>query len=176
MIAIDSSALIAILRREPEADRFLIRIVEAEGCVLSSVGLLETSMVLAGRGGDSSSWEDLDALIARAGIQVIAQDAGLAHAARLAFLQFGKGRHPAALNLGDCASYALAKLRGLPLLFKGDDFPKTDIAAVSWTPQVIDADIGKLGRRGFEPASDRGTGEVMRWLEQACGVVQVGPP
>ncbi|MGC8477194.1 MAG: type II toxin-antitoxin system VapC family toxin [Acetobacteraceae bacterium] len=129
MIAVDSSALIAILRREPEADRFLHVIATADGCLLSSVSLLETSMVLAGRTGDAASWSDLDALIARAAMQVVAQDAGLAAAAREAFLRYGKGRHPAALNLGDCASYALAKAHGLPLLFKGSDFPKTDLTA-----------------------------------------------
>ncbi len=130
MIAVDSSALVAILRREPEADRFLTIIAEADGCVLSSVSLLETSMVLAGRSGDAASWAELDALIARAGMQVMAQDAGLAEVARNAFLQFGKGRHPAALNLGDCASYALAKTRDLPLLSKGNDFPRTDLTVV----------------------------------------------
>ncbi len=129
MIVVDSSALIAILRRELEADRFLQAIAAAEQCVLSSVSLLETSMVLAGRSGDATSWEQLDALIARAGMQVVAQDAGLAEAARGAFLRYGKRRHPAELNLGDCASYALAKTRNLPLLFKGGDFPKTDLVA-----------------------------------------------
>jgi ribonuclease VapC len=127
MIVIDSSALVAILRREPEADGFLQIIATANGCLLSSVSLLETSMVLAGRTGDAASWAELDALIARAAIQVVAQDAGLREEAREAFLRYGKGRHPAALNLGDCASYAVAKTRNLPLLFKGDDFPKTDL-------------------------------------------------
>ncbi len=88
-------------------------------------------MALAGRGGDTGSWAELDALIARAGIQVVAQDAGLAEKARDAFLRYGKGRHPAALNLGDCASYAVAKARGLPLLFKGNDFSGTDLPAAS---------------------------------------------
>jgi ribonuclease VapC len=127
VIVVDSSALIAILRREREADGFLQIITEAEGCLLSSVSLLETSMVLAGRTGDATSWTELDALITRAGIQVVAQDAELAEGARAAFLRYGRGRHPAALNLGDCASYALAKHRDLPLLFKGDDFPRTDL-------------------------------------------------
>lgn len=131
MIAVDSSALIAILRREPEADSFLRVIASAEGGVLSSVSLLETSMVLAGRTGDASAWTELDALIARAAMQVEAQDAGLAEAARAVFLRYGKGRHPAALNLGDCASYALAKARSLPLLFKGGDFAKTDLMAAA---------------------------------------------
>lgn len=131
MIVIDSSALIAILRREPEADRFLQIIVSSDGSLLSSVSLLETSMVLAGRSGDAGNWTELDALIARAAIQVTAQDTGLADAARRAFLQYGKGRHPAGLNLGDCASYALAKERNLPLLFKGNDFPKTSLIAAT---------------------------------------------
>ncbi len=129
MIVIDSSALIAILRREPEADSFIRIVASSDGCLLSSVSLLETSMVLAGRCGDAGNWTDLDALIARAAIQVTAQDAGLADAARRAFLHYGKGRHPAGLNLGDCASYALAKERNLPLLFKGNDFPETDLVA-----------------------------------------------
>jgi ribonuclease VapC len=127
VIVVDSSALIAILRREPEADTFLRITSEARGCLLSSVSLLETSMVLAGRSRDATSWAHLDALIARAGMEVVAQDAELANAARMAFLRFGRGRHSAALNLGDCASYAVAKHRNLPLLCKGDDFPKTDL-------------------------------------------------
>ncbi len=129
MIVVDSSALIAILRREPEADSFLQVIAAADGCLLASVSLLETSMVLAGRTGDATSWSELDALVARAAIEVVAQDAGLAEEARETFLRYGKGRHPAGLNLGDCASYALAKARDLPLLFKGNDFSKTDLTA-----------------------------------------------
>jgi ribonuclease VapC len=131
VIVVDSSALIAILRREPEADHFLQAIAEADGCMLSSVSLLETSMVLAGRTGDATAWAELDALIARAGMQVVAHDAELAKAARQAFLRYGKGRHSAALNLGDCASYALAKTRSLPLLAKGNDFPRTDLITVA---------------------------------------------
>lgn len=131
MIAIDSSALIAILRREPEADRFLHVIAAAESCLISSVSFLETSMVLTGRGGNRTAWIELDALIARAGMQIVAQDAEQAAAARQAFLEYGKGRHPAGLNLGDCAAYGLAKSHNLPLLFKGEDFPKTDLAAAN---------------------------------------------
>ncbi len=131
MIVVDSSALIAILRREPEADIFL-RIISGTGeCVISSVSLLETSMVLAGRTGDATSWIELDALILRAGIRIQAQDLELAATARNAFVRYGKGRHPAGLNLGDCAAYAVAKSLDLPLLFKGDDFSKTDVAAAS---------------------------------------------
>jgi ribonuclease VapC len=131
LIAIDTSALIAILRREPEADDFLRVIAQAQGCVMSSVSLLEASMVLAGRTGGTGSWGELDELIGRSGIMVIAQDSALADAARHAFLRYGKGRHPAALNLGDCAAYCLAKTRGLSLLFKGQDFSRTDLFAAA---------------------------------------------
>ncbi len=129
MIVIDGSALIAILRREPEADGFLQVIADADGCLLSSVSLLEASMVLAGRTGNAASWAELDALITRAAVKVVAQDAVLAETAREAFLRYGKGRHPAGLNLGDCASYAVAKAHNLPLLYKGNDFPNTDLTA-----------------------------------------------
>jgi predicted nucleic acid-binding protein len=87
VIVVDSSALVAILRREPEADRFLQVIAEADGCLLSSVSLLETSMVLAGRTGNAASWADLGALLARAAMQVVSQDAGLVEEARSAFLR-----------------------------------------------------------------------------------------
>ncbi len=126
MIVVDSSALIAILLREPEADSFIAAIAAADAVLLSSVSLLECSLVLAGRTGTAERWLDLDALIARAGIEV-AQDVVQVDAARRAFLHYGKGRHAAALNLGDCAAYALAKTRGLKLLFKGSDFAQTDL-------------------------------------------------
>ena len=125
----DSSALIAILRREPEADAFIRVLSEADRRFVSSVSLLETSMVLAGGTGHAASWAPLDAIIARSGSEIVPQDAAQVDAARLAFLRFGKGRHPACLNLGDCASYALAKILALPLLFKGNDFAKTDLYA-----------------------------------------------
>ena len=127
MIAVDSSALVAVLRREPEADDFLRVIANANGCLLSSVSFLETSMVLAGRAGGAPAWAGLDGFIARANMQVVPQDHKLAASAREAFLRYGKGRHPAALNLGDCATYALAKNQNLPLLFKGEDFTHTDL-------------------------------------------------
>jgi ribonuclease VapC len=127
VIIIDSSALVAILRREPEADSFLEIIAAADRCLLSAVSLLESSLALAGRSGDASSWIELDALVAQAGIEVVPQDAALTEAARVAFLRYGKGRHGAGLNLGDCAVYALASSRNLPLLFKGDDFAQTDV-------------------------------------------------
>jgi ribonuclease VapC len=127
VIVVDSSALVAILRGEPEADEFLRIIAEADGCLLSAVSLLETSMVLAGRTGNEASWTELDEFLEAASIEVVAQDVALTEVARRSFLRYGKGRHPAGLNLGDCASYALSRLRDLPLLFKGQDFPKTDL-------------------------------------------------
>lgn len=127
MIVVDSSALIAILRREPEADAFLRIIACADGSLLSAVSLLEASLVLAGRRGDDSSWIELDALVAESDMDVVPQDATLTEIARSAFLRYGQGRHRAGLNLGDCAAYALASSRNLPLLFKGDDFSHTDL-------------------------------------------------
>jgi len=129
LIVVDTSALVAILRREPEADDFLRIIIHSGSCLVLSVSIMEASLVLAGREGDDTSWLGLDQLIARAGIEVVPQDRLLAEITREAFLRFGKGRHPARLNMGDCAAYALARSRGLPLLFKGGDFSKTDIVA-----------------------------------------------
>jgi ribonuclease VapC len=94
VIVVDSSALIAIPRREPEADGFLQIIVEAESCLLSSVSLLETSMVLVERTGDATSWREFDALVARAGIGVVALDAELTEVARAAFLRYGEAAIP----------------------------------------------------------------------------------
>jgi ribonuclease VapC len=126
-IVADTSAIVAILRNEPEKDRFVDTILAASPCFISAVSLQELGMVVAGRHGDARTWEPLDALIARLGLEVVAHDASLARIAREAFLRFGKGRHPARLNFGDCASYALAKANNLALLFKGDEFAKTDI-------------------------------------------------
>jgi ribonuclease VapC len=128
-IAVDSSALIAILRVEPEEQYFIRLIADANGACLSAVSLQECAMVLAGRHGEAADWQEPDALIVRMAMEVVPHDAALARLAREAFLRFGKGRHPAALNFGDCASYALAKARGIPLLFKGNDFARTDILA-----------------------------------------------
>ena len=131
MIVVDSSALVAILRGEPEADGFLRALASASGCLVSSVSLLETSMVLAGRAGGEERWLELDELIARARMTIVAQDAELARAARAAFLRFGKGRHKAALNMAECASYAVARVLNLPLLIKGEGFPCTDLVSAA---------------------------------------------
>ena len=129
MIAIDSSALIAIFRLEPEADGFLKAIVAAESRIISALSVLEISMVMSGGARDAAAFAPLDEFLIEAGIQIVPFDAAQAGIAREAFLRFGKGRHRAGLNLGDCASYALAKAKNAALLFKGGDFPQTDIIA-----------------------------------------------
>ena len=130
MIVVDTSALIAILKGEAEAERHLRILVRERPVLLSAVSLLEASMVLCGLAQDpAESWRDLDALLSRLAVDIVPHDIGLSLLAREAFRRFGKGRHPAALNFGDCASYALAKARGLPLLFQGEDFSKTDLVA-----------------------------------------------
>jgi ribonuclease VapC len=134
MIAVDTSAIVAILRLEPEADALLHAIADAEACFVSAISVLEAALVLAGARGSAAVWRPLDQLLAKAQIDVVPFDAEQAGHARDAFIRFGKGRHPAALNLGDCASYAVAVSRKLPLLFKGDDFTKTDVAAAIAIP------------------------------------------
>lgn len=126
MIVLDTSAIVAILKEEPEGEAFLDAIVEAERCFLSAVGHFEASMVMIGRG-EPAAADGLDELIERRGIEIVPVDLELAMQSRAAFTQFGKGRHPAGLNFGDCISYALAQSMGLPLLFKGTDFAKTDV-------------------------------------------------
>lgn len=129
MIAVDTSALVAVLRHEPEAARFVDAMLAGRPCLVSAVSLMEASLVLAGPRGTKDNWAGLDELMARPYMQVVPHDASLAIAAREAFLRFGKGRHRAALNICDCAAYALATSRGIPLLFKGGDFAATDVIA-----------------------------------------------
>ena len=123
---VDSSALLAVFRKEPEARRISDAILSSGGCWISSGNLLESAMVAEGRQGDAAAAE-FDDLIAELEIEVLPFTAEQAMLAREAFRRFGKGRDPARLNFGDCMAYALAKDRGEPLLFKGDDFSKTDI-------------------------------------------------
>ena len=126
MIVIDSSAFIAILKDEPERRRFIDAIVDHQDPRTSAATYLETSMVmelrLSDRGGRA-----VDSLIEEIGVEIVLFDHVQAIAARDAFRRYGKGRHRAALNFGDCFAYALAKTLGAPLLFKGDDFTLTDI-------------------------------------------------
>jgi ribonuclease VapC len=125
-MVVDTSALIAILLREPEAIRFAQAIETASPRLLSAASLLEASMVIETRKGDAGGRE-LDLFLYRAGIEIVAVDHEQAEIARIAWRQYGKGRHAAGLNYGDCFAYALAKVSGAPLLFKGDDFTQTDL-------------------------------------------------
>ena len=129
MIVVDTSAIIAIIQAEPECATFLDNVRQADRVLMSAVSMLEASMVLRARRGPAGVAELADLVEAMA-IEVVPFDAALADGALQAFALYGKGLHPQArLNLGDCATYALAKAMGAPLLFKGNDFPATDIVA-----------------------------------------------
>ena len=123
---IDSSALVAILRDEPEQRIFIDTIVDFGGPCISTATYVETAMVVELRWGPAGA-RQMDMLIDDVGIAMVPFDQAQAKAAREAFRRYGKGRHRAALNLGDCFAYALAKTLDSPLLFKGDDFALTDI-------------------------------------------------
>jgi ribonuclease VapC len=127
-MVIDTSAVVAILSDEPERRAFNEAIERAGACMMSAASFVEASIVIeSSRGYDGL--RDFDLFLATAGIEIVPVDLEQAHIARKAFSHYGKGRHPAALNYGDCFSYALAKATALPLLFKGRDFSETDILA-----------------------------------------------
>jgi ribonuclease VapC len=123
---LDTSALIAVLFGEPEADLYIQFIHQADRCLISSGSFLELSIVLE-RQAAPEAGRQCEMFFRRAGIIVEPFTVEQAYLARQAFHDFGKGRHAAGLNFGDCFAYALAKVTGEPLLFKGDDFRKTDI-------------------------------------------------
>jgi len=127
---VDTSALLAILLDEPEAAEFTRLILKTDNCLLSAVSFVEASIVAESYGGDGGV-RQLDAFLRTASIRVEAVNEECALVARQAYSEFGKGRHRAGLSLGDCFSYALAKVSGQPLLFKGDDFRKTDVRAAN---------------------------------------------
>ena len=125
---VDSSAVIALLLGKLDAERIEIALLAADRPRLPAPAYVECSIVLAGRVGNAAL-SRLDGFLTGREVDVLAFTADHASAAQDAFLRYGKGRHPAGLNLGDCFAYALAKSRGEPLLFKGDDFSKTDVKA-----------------------------------------------
>ena len=128
-MVIDTSAIFAAITGEPDSRAFRAAIKSASSPLMSSVTFLETRIVLFARGGPSAI-ATLDELIERASIAVIPFDEPVAAAAFDAYKRYGKGQgHRAQLNIIDCAAYALAKSRNLPLLFKGNDFAATDIAS-----------------------------------------------
>ena len=131
-MVLDTSALLAILMAEPEAEGFAVAIEHDPIRLISAGSMLETAIVAESRWRDAGGRE-LDLLLFKTGITVIPVDAEQVEIARQAFRLFGKGRHPAGLNFGDCFAYALSRVSGQPLLFKGDDFAQTDVDRVEIT-------------------------------------------
>jgi ribonuclease VapC len=127
-LIIDSSVFLAILQDEPEADAFRSRIVADPTRLVGAATLVETKIVVLSHTGEAGLLR-LQALIEAFGIQTVAVAAAHADLAVDAFRRFGKGRHPAGLNFGDCLAYALARATGEKLLYKGSDFAQTDIGA-----------------------------------------------
>jgi len=127
-MVIDTSALIAILFGEPEALAFSRAVADESRKLISAFNALETEIVVEARKGEAGGRE-LDLLLHRAQIEIVAMNADQAELARTAWRKYGRGNHPAGLNIGDCCAYALAKYSGEPLLFKGIDFSQTDIPA-----------------------------------------------
>jgi ribonuclease VapC len=125
-MVIDTSAILAILQNEPEAAAFA-RLIEADPVrLISAVAVVEAGILAESRRGPAGARE-LDTFLLRSRAEIVPFDADQAAVARHAFRTFGKGRHPAGLNFGDCIAYALARTAGEPLLFKGDDFTRTDV-------------------------------------------------
>jgi ribonuclease VapC len=128
-MVIDASALLAILLGEPEAEEFSRSIAGDSKRLVSALSALEAAIVIHARKG-AAGLRELDLLVHSAGATIVSFDADQVLLARSAYEKYGKGYHPAALNLGDCCSYALSRSSGEPLLFKGNDFSKTDVEVV----------------------------------------------
>ena len=125
---LDSSPLVAILAGEPDAELYIQAISRAPRCRISAGNFIELSIVVESQF-PVEVLRQCDALFRRVGMVIEPVTVEHAHLARQAFHDFGKGRHPAGLNFGDCFAYALAKHTGEPLLFKGNDFSQTDIVS-----------------------------------------------
>jgi len=125
-MVVDTSALLAIALDEPERRAFLDAIERDPTRLISAASVLEGGIIVESRLGPDAG-DDLDQLIEQLGLDIQPVTAAQAQIARRAYRSYGKGRHPAALNFGDCFAYALARDTGEPLLFKGDDFSRTDI-------------------------------------------------
>ena len=126
-MVLDTSALLALLLDEAEAEDFRSALELDEVRLVSAASLLETAIVVEARKGEAAGRE-LDRLIDKASVSVIAVDADQVEEARRAWRRFGRGRHEAGLNYGDLFAYALSRTTGEPLLFKGEDFRRTDVA------------------------------------------------
>ena len=129
-MVIDTSAIAAIFFRESERDIFRAAMLAANTRLISAATILEAGMVIEGRRGEAAGRE-FDLFTLRANFQMVAVDAEQAELARSAWRRYGKGRHPAALNFGDCFVYALAKASGQPILAKGTEFGRTDVEVCS---------------------------------------------
>ncbi len=130
-MVIDTSAIMAMLIPEPTADR-LVAALEADATrLVSAATVVEAAFVLLGRYGEAGE-PQLDRLLRGIGAEVVPVGEEQANLARDAALRFGRGRHPAGLNFGDCFSYALSVARDEPLLFVGDDFSQTDVKVSGW--------------------------------------------
>lgn len=123
---VDTSALLAILYQEEDAEWFVNAIVAAPICRMSAANFLEAAINIDTQG-DPEASRQLDNFIRKAGIEIAIITPEQAQIARQAYQDFGKGRHKAGLNFGDCFAYALARASGEPLLFKGNDFVYTDL-------------------------------------------------
>jgi ribonuclease VapC len=128
-MVIHTSALFAMLSNEPDAERFEAAIEDDPVLLMSTASYLETAIVIERRFGEPGGRE-LDLWLHGAGVDLVPVHPDQAELARAAYRRFGKGSHPAGLNFGDCFAYALAKVSGEPVLYKGDDFGKTDVAVV----------------------------------------------
>jgi ribonuclease VapC len=129
-MVIDTSALVAIFLGEPERKTFLQHILLAETRLISAANALETGIVLEARRGEAAGRE-FDLFVVRAKLEVVSVDVEQVEIARSAWRKYGKGRHAAGLNFGDCFAYALAKFSGQKLLAKGGDFRFIDIEVVA---------------------------------------------
>jgi ribonuclease VapC len=126
-MVVDTSALIAIILGEVDAARFELAIAGARDPVISAVAMVEFGMIALSRRGFSAA--EVERRLGDWGLSVLPVTAATARLALAAFARYGRGRHEADLNFGDCFVYALAKERGEPLLFKGDDFARTDLVS-----------------------------------------------
>src|SRR4051794_10202033 len=130
-MVVDTSALIAVLNSEPESRRIEAAMLAAGRLAISAATLVEASIVAESKG-PPDGMADLDLLLDELRIEIIPVTREHAELARTAYRQFGKGRHPAGLNFGDCFSYALARAFGEPLLFVGFDFSRTDVEVAAY--------------------------------------------
>lgn len=134
-MVLDASSILAILLEEPEAATFARLISGDQRRLLSAGTALELMIVIEARKGEAGGRE-LDLFLHRAKVDVVPFDGEQAELARQAWRKYGKSHHPASLNFGDCFAYALAKISGEPLLFKGNDFNRTDVQLVSFDESI----------------------------------------